>query len=207
MLPNIPTHIVSLNGRVTVSEKEIICEIERVTGAIAKSVRHEGKTKFAAPYRTRVAYFDSENAPHYGFRLFENSRRAYPKKQWGPPVVCIRCQRLHLTGGCFRALVCGKCGFTMRLERDCKAPIKCRNCGGPHRSDSRNYLARPTRAGAPSKLQLQTIRNAGQRESTAIKRAKAAVEKARASSTTPSQPSSAPIPAASVLPTDATPCL
>ena len=45
MLPNIPTHIVSSDGRVIVSEKEIICEIERFTSAIVKIVRHEGKTK------------------------------------------------------------------------------------------------------------------------------------------------------------------
>ena len=80
MLPNIPTHIVSLYGRVTVSKKNIIYEIECVTGAIAKSVRHEGNTKFAALYCTWVAYFDSENAPRYGFRLFNNSGRVCPKK-------------------------------------------------------------------------------------------------------------------------------
>ncbi|KHJ32658.1 putative eka-like protein [Erysiphe necator] len=50
------------------------------------------------------------------------------------------------------------------------------NCGGPHRSDSRRCLARPTRSGAPTKEQLKTYRQAGEREYQAIIRAKAAEE-------------------------------
>ncbi|KHJ34673.1 putative eka-like protein [Erysiphe necator] len=52
------------------------------------------------------------------------------------------------------------------------------NCGGPHRSDSRKCLARPTRNGAPTKEQLKSIRLAGDRKFQAVLRAKAAEERA-----------------------------
>ncbi|KHJ31845.1 putative eka-like protein [Erysiphe necator] len=52
----------------------------------------------------------------------------------------------------------------MHSINECKAPTKCRNCGDPHRSDSRNCLAHPPRPGPVSKDQLKTIRQMGQRE-------------------------------------------
>ncbi|KHJ30752.1 putative eka-like protein [Erysiphe necator] len=58
------------------------------------------------------------------------------------------------------------------------ATTKWRYCGGPHRSDSRRCLARPTRSGAPTKEQMKTYRQAGEREYQAILRAKAAEESA-----------------------------
>ena len=60
------------------------------------------------------------------------------------------------------------------------ALTSCRNCGGPHRSDSRKCLARPTRQGAPTKEQLKTFRQAGDREYQAVVRAKAAEDRALA---------------------------
>ncbi|KHJ33347.1 putative eka-like protein [Erysiphe necator] len=60
------------------------------------------------------------------------------------------------------------------------ASTKCRNCGGPHRSDSRRCLARPTRSGAPTKEQLKNYRQAGEREFQALLRAKVAEESAAA---------------------------
>ncbi|KAI0993503.1 hypothetical protein K3495_g14682 [Podosphaera aphanis] len=68
----------------------------------------------------------------------------------------------------------------MHSSAECKAPSKCRNCGGPHRSDSRSCLARPTRSGPVTKEQLITIRQASQREFAAVARAKAAVKRAEA---------------------------
>lgn len=56
------------------------------------------------------------------------------------------------------------------------AVTKCRNCRGPHRSNSRRCLARPTRSGGPTKEQLKTSRQAGEREFQALLRAKAAEE-------------------------------
>ncbi|KHJ31670.1 putative eka-like protein [Erysiphe necator] len=69
----------------------------------------------------------------------------------------------------------------MHTENDCKALTKCKNCGGPHRSDSHKCLARPTRSGGPTKEQLKTFRTVGEREYQAVARAKAAEQKALAS--------------------------
>lgn len=58
------------------------------------------------------------------------------------------------------------------------ALTKCRNCGGPHRSDSYKCLARPTRSGPPTREQLKVFRKAGDREYQAIVRAKVAEDRA-----------------------------
>ena len=68
----------------------------------------------------------------------------------------------------------------MHSTDECRAHTKCRNCGGPHRSDSRTCLARPTKAGPVSKEQLANIRIASQRELAAVVRAKAAARRAEA---------------------------
>ncbi|KHJ30669.1 putative eka-like protein [Erysiphe necator] len=52
------------------------------------------------------------------------------------------------------------------------------NCGGPHRADSRRCLARPTRVSVPTKDQMKTYRQAGEREYQAVQRARVAEEKA-----------------------------
>lgn len=62
----------------------------------------------------------------------------------------------------------------MHSITDCKAPTKCRNGGGPHRSESRNCLARPSLTGPGTKEQLEVIRQMIQREYHAVARAKAA---------------------------------
>lgn len=51
------------------------------------------------------------------------------------------------------------------------AATKCRNCGGPHRSDSRRCLARPTGLVAPTKEQVKTFRQVREREYQAVLRA------------------------------------
>lgn len=81
---------------------------------------------------------------------------------------------------CSRAPSCGNCGSTMHIQNECKALTKCRNCGGSHRSDSTRCLARPNRAGAPTKEQLKIYRQMGDREYQAVVRAKAAEAKATA---------------------------
>lgn len=66
----------------------------------------------------------------------------------------------------------------MNFVAECKAPTKCRNFVGPHRSDYRNYLARPTRTRPVTKEQLVTIRKYGQCEYAAVVRAKVDASKA-----------------------------
>lgn len=66
----------------------------------------------------------------------------------------------------------------MHYERECEASTRCRNCGGPHRSDSRICQARPIRTGPATIELLNTIRKYGQREHAAVIRAKAAAKRA-----------------------------
>ncbi|KAI1005857.1 hypothetical protein K3495_g2362 [Podosphaera aphanis] len=80
----------------------------------------------------------------------------------------------------------------MHSTAECKAHTKCRNCGGPHRSDSRSCLARPTRSGPVTKEQLITIRQASQREFAAVARAKAAVRRAEAAASGAKQSATTP---------------
>lgn len=217
VLPNIPVNIINLDGTTTVTETQLTSEIERVTTVTPKSVRLRGKSKLGALYRTWIAFFEKDKAPKAGFRLFDDSGRAYNINPRKNNANCKRCLGFHSTGSCSRAPACGRCGSKMHMEKMCQAPVKCRNCGGPHRSDSRSCLARPSRAGAPTKEQLQVIRNAGQREYEAVNRAKAAADKARATSIiaptilerpSPASSSSAQTAAqiAPVTSTDATPC-
>ena len=123
-----------------------------------------------------MAYFSK--APRGGFRLFDESSivRLFKKQQ--PLEFCKRCNGHHPSKNCSRAPSCGNCGSTNHPEDRCMAATKCRNCGGLHRSDSRKCLARPTRSGAPTKEQLKTYRQAGEREYQALLRAKAAEESA-----------------------------
>ncbi len=86
----------------------------------------------------------------------------------------------------------------MHSSDECKAHTNCRNCGGPHRSDSRSCLARPTRSGPVTKEQLVTIRQASQREFAAVARAKAAVKRAEAAAIAAAVPKPASPPALSV---------
>lgn len=68
----------------------------------------------------------------------------------------------------------------MHTGNDRKAPTKCRNCSGPHRSVSHRCIAQPTHFEIPSKEQLKTSQVAGEREYQAVARAKAADSKALA---------------------------
>lgn len=131
-----------------------------------------------APHCTWLALFTK--APRPGFRVFEQSGLVRPFKKQRHLDFCKQCNRHHSAKYCSRAPSCGNCGSIMHCQESCRAPTKCRNCGGPHRSDSHRCLARPTRAGPPSKEQLKVYRQAGEREYQAFARARAAEERATA---------------------------
>ncbi|KHJ32412.1 putative eka-like protein [Erysiphe necator] len=117
-------------------------------------------------------------APRPGFRVFDDSGLIMIHKKKKPLEFCKRCNGHHPSKNCSRAPSCGNYGSTMHTEDICMAATKCRNCGGPHRSDSRRCLARPTRSGIPTKEQLKSYRQAGEREFQAFARAKKADLKA-----------------------------
>ncbi|POS84807.1 hypothetical protein EPUL_004044 [Erysiphe pulchra] len=151
IVPTMPPTIRKEQGEVVVSKSMLIDEIERVCSIRPAHVTLYGGNKAEAPHRTWMQQ---------------------------PLESCKRCNGHHPTKSCSRAPSCGNCGSTNNTEDICIAATKCRYCGGPHRSDSRRCLARLTRSGVPTKKQMKTYRQAGEREYQAVLRAKATEESA-----------------------------
>ncbi|KHJ30668.1 putative eka-like protein [Erysiphe necator] len=151
-------------------------EIERVFSIRPAHVKFYGADKAEAPHRTWMAYFTK--APSSAFRVLDESGIARRFKKQQPLDFCKRCNGHHPTKNCSRAPSCRNCGSTNHTEDLCMAATKCRNFGGPHRSDSHRCLAHQTRSGEPTKQQLKTFRQVGEREYQAVLRVKAAEESA-----------------------------
>ncbi|CCU81324.1 EKA-like protein [Blumeria hordei DH14] len=179
-ISTVPVAIHTLLGMVPVTEEMVIEEITRVTKAVPVKVRPHGKNHHGALYQSWLAHFKRGAEPRLGFRLFDDSGVAVRHQPRQTVQQCKRCLQFHGTRGCSRAPACWNCTSTMHSTDECHAHTKCRNCGGPHRSDSRACLARPTKSGPVSREQLATIRMASQRDLVAVVRAKAAVRRAEA---------------------------
>ena len=177
IIPTVPFSIRTLAGITEVTKEILSDEIERVSKVRPVSLKLYGHNNSAAPHRTWMAYFTK--APRATFRVFDESGigRSFKKPQ--PLEFCKRCNGHHASKNCSRAPSCGNCGSTMHAENACLASTKCKNCGGPHRADSRRCLARPTRAGAPTREQLKIYRQAGEREFQALARAREAEQKTK----------------------------
>ncbi|CCU82619.1 EKA-like protein [Blumeria hordei DH14] len=141
-IATVPVTLYTLMGKVTVTEEMVAEEITRTTKAVPIRVRPLGKGRVGAPFQTWIAHFERASAPRPGFRLFDDSGIAVCHKPKQAINQCKRCLQFHGTRGCSRALACWNCTSTMHSSSECKAHTKCRNCGGPHRSDSRDCLAR-----------------------------------------------------------------
>ncbi|KHJ31079.1 putative eka-like protein [Erysiphe necator] len=150
-IPNVPVAIQFPNNKVFVTKDMVKAEIKRVTQASPTTVRPHGKTKAGAPYQAWLAHFPRPHAPRVGFRIFDESGLALVYKPRQNILQCKRCLGFHPTRGCSRALARANCESTMHLTTKCKAPTRCRNCGGPHKSENRNCLARPSRSGPATK--------------------------------------------------------
>ncbi|KHJ33172.1 putative eka-like protein [Erysiphe necator] len=174
LIPTVPAFIRKEQGVVEVSNTLLADKVERVYSVRSANLKLYGRNKAEAPHRTWMAFLSK--APRGSFKVFDESGVARPFKKQQPLEFCKRCNGHHPTKNCFRAPSCGNCGSTNHPKDLCMAVTKCRNCGGPHRSDSRRCLARHTRSGAPTKEQLKTYRQAGEREFQALLRAKAAEE-------------------------------
>ncbi|KHJ34066.1 putative eka-like protein [Erysiphe necator] len=153
-----------LEGQFEVTKSMLADEIERVSNKRPTFVKPYGASNPDAPHRTWMAFFSE--IPRTGFRVFDESgvTRNFNKKQ--QIEFCKRCNGHHNIRTCSRAPSCGNCGSTMYSQDMCIAATKCRNCGGPHRSDSHRCLARPTRTSKPEKEQLKVYRKAGDQAST-----------------------------------------
>ncbi|KAI0992422.1 hypothetical protein K3495_g15763, partial [Podosphaera aphanis] len=176
LIPTVPAFIYTDKGRVVVTHEMLSDEIERVSSVRPTTVKLFGSVNNDAPHRTWLGLFSK--APRPGFRVFDESGLAKVFKKQDPIDFCKRCNGHHSTRNCSRAPSCGNCGSTMHTQDACQALTRCRNCGGPHRSDSHRCLARPTRTGPPTKEQLKIFRQAGDREYQAVVRAKAAEARA-----------------------------
>ncbi|KHJ35408.1 putative eka-like protein [Erysiphe necator] len=120
----------------------------------------------------------SSKAHRAGFRLLDESGIVRPYKKQQLLEFCKRCNGHHPSRNCSRAPSYANCGSTNHSVDTCMAVTKCRNCGGPHCADSRRCLARPTRAGVPTKDQMKIYRQAGEKEHQAVQLARVAEEKA-----------------------------
>ncbi|POS85461.1 hypothetical protein EPUL_002699 [Erysiphe pulchra] len=176
----VPKFIRTIKGQTEVTKEMLSNKIERVTSTRPTSVRHYGTSNTEAPHRTWMAYFDKASRP--SFRVFDESGREllYSKS------------RRRLT---FASVV-----MDTTQQDTILAFTKCKNCGGPHRSNSHKCLARSFRYGGPTKEQLKSFRVIGKHEYQAVARAKAAEQRAIAvtesiviSSSQSSEPSSSDI--------------
>ncbi|KAI0991904.1 hypothetical protein K3495_g16283, partial [Podosphaera aphanis] len=191
-ISTVPVALNTRLGKVQITEEMVLNEIIRITKATPLKVRLHGKSRLGAIQQSWLAYFEKASAPRPGFRLFDDSGIALRHQPKRTVQQCKRCLEFHGTRGCSRAPACWNCSSKMHSTAECKAHTKCRNCGGPHRSDSRSCLARPTRSGPVTKEQLATIRQASQREFAAVARAKAAVRRAEAAASVATQMATTP---------------
>ncbi|POS81915.1 hypothetical protein EPUL_006851, partial [Erysiphe pulchra] len=113
LLPKIPTNVIRIEGKIPVAGGEVIAELEQVTGLTPKSIRYMGKSKFGAPNRTWMVFYDKDSALNPGFRLFEDSGQTKLNHK--------RCLGFYSTGCCSRAPAFGKNGLIMHSEEECKA--------------------------------------------------------------------------------------
>ncbi|POS85284.1 hypothetical protein EPUL_003088 [Erysiphe pulchra] len=168
IIPTVPRYIRTEKGQVEVTKELLSDEFERDTSMRPNSIKLYGHSRLEAPHRTWLTLF--AKAPRPGFSVFDESgmMRIFKKQ----PLIDFfkRCNGHHSPKKYSRAPSCGNCGSTMHIED--------LNCGGPHRSDSRKFLASPTGNGAPTKEQLKVFCQAGDREYQVVVRFKAAEERA-----------------------------
>ncbi|POS86059.1 hypothetical protein EPUL_003744, partial [Erysiphe pulchra] len=139
LIPTVPKSLDTLNGDVEVTKELLSQEIERVTRMRPSFLKLYSRNVLDAPHRTWMAFFTK--APRPGFRVFDESGVMRTFKRQQSPGFCKRCNSHHPPKNCSRAPSCGNCGSTMHSEDLCMAQTRCKNCGGPHRSDKREYQA------------------------------------------------------------------
>ncbi|RKF82122.1 putative eka-like protein, partial [Golovinomyces cichoracearum] len=142
-ISTVPVAIASVNKKLLLTKSMLEAEIKRDTHSSPKSVRPHGKTKLGVSYKSWLAYFPRTQAPRPDFRLFNESGVTIIYKPRQPLQQYKRCLDFHPTHGCSRAPTCGNCSSTMHPISECKALTRCRNCGGPHRSDNRIFQPDP----------------------------------------------------------------
>ena len=143
-IPNVPVKLNTVDGHLSVDAERVSDEIYFKTSKAPSQVRPLGQCRPGALHSNWKATFPRESAPRAGFRSFDESGMATKLQLRRQIQQCCRCHGYYATRGCSRALACWNCGLTTHSIAECKAITKCSNCGNPHRSDSRDCLARPT---------------------------------------------------------------
>ncbi|CCU74820.1 EKA-like protein [Blumeria hordei DH14] len=177
-IANVPATVKTINCIHMVDADWISLEIYRKTHQLPYQVLPHGTYRPGASYRNWKALFTRDNAPRPGFRILDEAGMATIHKPRPPIEQCKRCLGFHATRGCPRAPACWNCGSNMHSEAEYKALTKCRNCGGPYRSDSRACQVRSKKSGPVTKEQLAWIRHIEQWEFSKVARARAAAKKA-----------------------------
>ncbi|POS86354.1 hypothetical protein EPUL_001497 [Erysiphe pulchra] len=149
LVPTVPASAHMEQGLEEVTKAILSHEIERVCSVRPAHLKLYGGNKPEAHHRTWLAYFSK--VPRGVFRVFDESGIVRPYKKQQPLEFCNRCNGYHQSKNCSRAPSCANCGSINHTADICMAVTKCKNCGGPHRANSRRCLARPTRSGTPSK--------------------------------------------------------
>lgn len=102
-------------------------------------------------------------------RLFGEAVSVQRIKKRNLIITCEKCYGFHATRTCARTVKCKLCGNEAH-DGPCTTNPKCLNCRGPHSSVDTSCPARPCRKNGvlvrPSRIQLQHIRLAGQKEYT-----------------------------------------
>ncbi|KHJ33394.1 putative eka-like protein [Erysiphe necator] len=149
LIPTVPSKIRKQHGEVEINSSLLSDEIERVCSVRPAHVKLYGRNKPEAPHRTWMAFF--VKAPHSSFRVFDESGIARSFKKQQSIEFCKRCNGHYPAKDYSRAPSCSNYGSTNHAADSFMAATKFRNCGGPHQSDSRRFLARPTCSRAPTK--------------------------------------------------------
>ena len=181
-IANVTAIIKTVNGTNIFNAAWVPAEIHSKVRRKPFQVRPQGTCRPRALYRSWYAIFARDSAPRASFHNFDESviaRKHQPHRKFQQ---FYRCLDFLATHGRSRAPVCLNCGSTLYPEAEYKATTKCHNCGSPHRTDSRDSLARSTRSGPIIWEELGSIRQASQQEFAKVARAKAARRKAEAGS-------------------------
>lgn len=178
-IATVPVTINTLAGPIEITAKMVADKVTRVTKSVPFLDRPHGYCKPGAPYENWQALFPRKSTPRPGFRFFDDSGAAKLFQPRRKIVQCNRCLGFHASRGCSRAPACWNCGSKMYSETECKTPTRCRNCGGPHRSDSRHCQARPRKDGPVTKEQLAAIRKVEQGRYADFARVKAAYKRTK----------------------------
>ena len=104
IIPTVPAHIRTLEGRIKVTEPILTDEIERISNIRPSAVRLFGQNNPSTPHRTWMTFFSK--LLWSGFRVIDESGLARPFNKHGPLEFFKWCNDYHPSRNCSRAPSC-----------------------------------------------------------------------------------------------------